>query len=594
MKKIINFKGQLNKKLILMIIFFAIFIFDNNVLAKAYYPYLLGDINMDNKVDNNDVTILQNHLSNNNLTKEQQVLADIDFNGSVFADDLELLKKIVSGETKTQRFGDMDNDGKISAADVALFKTKLDSFTELAHTIPYGDINLDGEYNDEDYQLLQSFVGSSKVDSSDNPIFENQEKLFFNDLNSNEDNFNYYVVNYETDCYVKGNLYYSYNNSSYKETFYLKPNQSSFGSFTDNLNSNKYLIAMDVQNIDSKTCNFNLKSVKTSKKNYFESVALQNNRYKLLIDAKKGVITSIFDNKYEKYKNTNLLADKGISFGYENSKLIDYVLDSRKSLVTLIIKPVEEELYYTLNYQINNTNIKINLDTILFDGTKRNVFLRGNFNPSFSSYNDKELTDEITCKGEASSVPINFNTSLIANDDDYRINIFSKNIMNSNYCNYKTSKEFTIYQNATNLARLTNYQKEFIILTGTEEEVKESLANINKITVTFETNGGSDIAKQVLELNDLINKPADPTKEGFVFAGWYLDSDFTMEYDFDTKVTNDITLYAKWVSNKKDELPENPNTGSIILTGITIIGAVGLITFITYKKLNKKNHIVKL
>ena len=44
-------------------------------------------------------------------------------------------------------------------------------------------------------------------------------------------------------------------------------------------------------------------------------------------------------------------------------------------------------------------------------------------------------------------------------------------------------------------------------------------------------------------------KPADPTREGYTFAGWYTDEACTEAYDFSAAVTADMTLYAKWTKN---------------------------------------------
>ena len=65
-------------------------------------------------------------------------------------------------------------------------------------------------------------------------------------------------------------------------------------------------------------------------------------------------------------------------------------------------------------------------------------------------------------------------------------------------------------------------------------------------TVTFETNGGSSIESQAVEEGNTVLKPADPTKEGYTFDGWYSDEALSTIYDFGTPVTEDITLYAKW------------------------------------------------
>lgn len=66
-------------------------------------------------------------------------------------------------------------------------------------------------------------------------------------------------------------------------------------------------------------------------------------------------------------------------------------------------------------------------------------------------------------------------------------------------------------------------------------------------TVTFESNGGSAVeAKQVPE-GGTVEKPQPvPTKEGYLFQGWFSEMTLTTPFDFTTVITQDITLYAKW------------------------------------------------
>lgn len=73
---------------------------------------------------------------------------------------------------------------------------------------------------------------------------------------------------------------------------------------------------------------------------------------------------------------------------------------------------------------------------------------------------------------------------------------------------------------------------------------------------TFETNGGSAIAKETVNKDDKLTKPGDPTKDGFIFAGWFTDKELTKEYDFATLVTDNFTLYAKWT--KEDKVMPEP------------------------------------
>ena len=72
---------------------------------------------------------------------------------------------------------------------------------------------------------------------------------------------------------------------------------------------------------------------------------------------------------------------------------------------------------------------------------------------------------------------------------------------------------------------------------------------LNSYTVSFDSNGGSSVAAQSVNYNTAASKPADPSMTGYTFAGWFTDKDCTTAYDFSSKVTGDITLYAKWNIN---------------------------------------------
>lgn len=75
---------------------------------------------------------------------------------------------------------------------------------------------------------------------------------------------------------------------------------------------------------------------------------------------------------------------------------------------------------------------------------------------------------------------------------------------------------------------------------------KEYTANWEAITYTvnFDTDGGNEIESQTISYNGKVTKPTDPVKVDYIFAGWFIGED---EYDFNTVVTSDLTLTAKWV-----------------------------------------------
>ena len=80
------------------------------------------------------------------------------------------------------------------------------------------------------------------------------------------------------------------------------------------------------------------------------------------------------------------------------------------------------------------------------------------------------------------------------------------------------------------------------ILEARWEKIEEQESK-DEYTVTFDSNGGSTISSVKVEKDATVSKPTDPTREGYKFVSWQLDG---KDYDFSSKVTEDITLVAKW------------------------------------------------
>ena len=89
--------------------------------------------------------------------------------------------------------------------------------------------------------------------------------------------------------------------------------------------------------------------------------------------------------------------------------------------------------------------------------------------------------------------------------------------------------------------------------------------------VTFDSDGGSKVSAQEVERDGKAARPKDPVKDGYAFAGWYLGE---TQYNFDARVTADITLKAKWSKNSVTppaaptlSVPEIPADATIIKVG---------------------------
>ena len=75
---------------------------------------------------------------------------------------------------------------------------------------------------------------------------------------------------------------------------------------------------------------------------------------------------------------------------------------------------------------------------------------------------------------------------------------------------------------------------------------------VTKHTVKFESNGGSAVEDQSVNDGEKATKPANPTREAYEFEGWYTDEALSNPFDFDTAITKDTTLYAKWKAKESN------------------------------------------
>ncbi|QQE78224.1 InlB B-repeat-containing protein [Alicyclobacillus sp. SO9] len=82
-------------------------------------------------------------------------------------------------------------------------------------------------------------------------------------------------------------------------------------------------------------------------------------------------------------------------------------------------------------------------------------------------------------------------------------------------------------------------------------------------TVNFNSNGGTQVSYQLVAYEKTPTQPTNPTKTGFVFAGWYTDSTFKNQFSFSTPITGSVTLYAKWTPQQYT-VAFNSNGGSSV------------------------------
>lgn len=81
--------------------------------------------------------------------------------------------------------------------------------------------------------------------------------------------------------------------------------------------------------------------------------------------------------------------------------------------------------------------------------------------------------------------------------------------------------------------------------TTTTKKTTTTTTEAKKYTVKFDSNGGSKVSSKEVTSGSKVSKPSNPTRTGYKFGGWTLNN---KAYDFNSKVTSNITLVAKWTS----------------------------------------------
>ena len=91
------------------------------------------------------------------------------------------------------------------------------------------------------------------------------------------------------------------------------------------------------------------------------------------------------------------------------------------------------------------------------------------------------------------------------------------------------------------------------------DKKQEETLSEEYITVSFDTDGGSNIDSVVIKIGETIKEPDIPTKDGYTFKGWYIEEE---EFSFSKPITEEITLKAKWEENKEEKETPSTNTNS--------------------------------
>ena len=152
--------------------------------SKASYSK--GDVNLDGKIDDKDIELLNKYLNKDvTFTNIQLKVADFNENDNIDINDLNELKKYLDSESKVIEYlGDITKDGKVDANDVVLLDKYVNKQIELTKDkLKYADVNKDGVVDQNDVKALALKISSfyqvgdinldGKIDIADLTVLQN-------------------------------------------------------------------------------------------------------------------------------------------------------------------------------------------------------------------------------------------------------------------------------------------------------------------------------------------------------------------------------------------------------------------------------------
>ena len=219
----------------------------------------------------------------------------------------------------------------------------------------------------------------------------------------------------------------------------------------------------------------------------------------------------------------------------------------------------------TIQYQTNNTDINIentvagvnekivlpsiNMPGYTFTGWYSDSLLTKKVGNGGSNYNI--VDDAVLYAGWSKNkytISFNSNGGTILSNKIYNYNEKINNIEIPSREGYIFSDWYTDSKYLTKFNYITMPSMNLILYAKWEKQ---------KYSITFNSNGGTFVNYISAYYNDIISEPQQPTKSGYVFAGWYSDKNFSKKYNFVAMGSKNIVLYAKW-----NKIYENNNSNS--------------------------------
>ena len=131
------------------------------------------------------------------------------------------------------------------------------------------------------------------------------------------------------------------------------------------------------------------------------------------------------------------------------------------------------------------------------------------------------------------------------------------------YYGYNVKKQLEILRYTGTKAQWDELMKKKISYTGDNFSYTDEIGNMNPMlnnpkefhyapTVSFDCGDPEKKTSKVVEYEGIVTPPAEPTADGYQFEGWYTQENGGVPFDFNQKITKDVTVYAHWSEVKPD------------------------------------------
>lgn len=258
-----------------------------------------------------------------------------------------------------------------------------------------------------------------------------------------------------------------------------------------------------------------------------------------------------FDLTVEQYSGEYLI--DAYSFKLQDSKIPDGTLYF--SDVTNNFTTIKEVKGFKFNELINDT-YGFDINDLYFDKECKQPFKLNTMRITAYDFSIFVKTEPI----KTYVVAFNPNNDTIGDSDVVKANTLIKKPANPT----KSGYVFVNWYKDSKLTQVWNFATDTVTANTT---LYAGWAKA--VTVTFNSKNGSTVKPITVAVNSTFTKPADPTRSGYKFAGWYKDYNCKQPWNFATdKVTMNTLLYAGWVKSTTTT-PTTPTVPTITAVATT-------------------------